>query len=234
MRKSFKLTACSLFGIFWLCGLLAACGEDTPRPEVSSTSPPITSSTPGAAITTQLATPVPATVAPFTPTPVPTATPLPPTVTPVATIAPTIIVQKGPPVVGDLPAPPQARKLNLTLDMLQRLQKRLGGKPAATDLSGLAVGAYATTDQPVDTLGYYRAVMSSDGWTETHKYNNLFGIYFEKGSQVAIVNATGIPDETTVDFLAGFIPDVKGQVKGGEVLVLLGQGPPAVFELLIK
>lgn len=118
--------------------------------------------------------------------------------------------------------------------MLQRLQKRLGGRPAATDLSGLAVGAYATTGQPVDVLDYYRAVMPQAGWTESRQYNNLFGIYFVKGDQVAIVNATGVPDDSTVNFLAGFIPEVRGQVKGGEVLVLLGQGPPSIFELLTK
>jgi hypothetical protein len=118
--------------------------------------------------------------------------------------------------------------------MLKSLQKRVGGKPAALDLSGLVIGAYAATGQPVDTLDYYRAVMRAKGWTESHAYNNLYGIYFEKGDQVAIVEVVGVPDETTITFLAGLVPEVKGQIQGGEVLVLLGQGPPSVFELLTK
>ena len=135
-------------------------------------------------------------------------------------------------MVGELPAPPQARKLNFTLDMIKGLQKRLGGKPAALDLTGLSIGAYAASGQPVDTFDYYRAVMRAKGWTESHAYNNLYGIYFEKGGQVAIVTAVGVPDDTTITFLAGIIPEVKGQIQGGEVLVLLGQGPAAVFELV--
>jgi hypothetical protein len=229
MNKCFKLTGFSLFLICWLASLLAACGEDTARSDVSPAPATLTVMA-TANLIPATATTIPFTATPQPPTPVPTATPLPPTPTPTATRPPV----KADPVVGALPAPPQGRKLNLTVAMLQRLQKKLSGKPATTDLSGLQVGAYATTGQPVDVLDYYRAVMTQEGWTETHRYNNLYGIYFEKGNQVAIVSATGIPDETTVDFLAGFIPEVKGQVKGGEVLVLLGQGDNSIFEILIK
>ena len=223
-----------------LVSVLAACGEST----ATNTAP---SSTPGATAT-PVVTPQPATA---TPLPVPTATPgvtTPPTSpTPKATAgvttppAPSPVptlnaadLQKAVPVVGELPAPPEARKLNFTLDMIKSLQKRLGGKPGALDLSGLVIGAYAVTGQPVDTLDYYRAVMRAKGWTESRAYNNLYGIYFEKGDQVAIVTAVGVPDETTVTFLAGLVRDVRGQIQGGEVRVLLGQGPPAVFESLTK
>ncbi len=232
MSKLFKLPGFSLLFICGLFSLLAACGEETPRPDASPTSSVSTA----AIIITKTATPVPATtVASFTatpppPTPVATATVL----TVASILAATISSPKAEAVVGDLPAPPQGRKLNLTLEMLQRVQKKLIGKPATTDLSGLTVGAYAATGQPVDAFDYYRVVMPAKGWTESHKYDNRFGIYFEKGRQVAIVSAIGIPDDTTVVFLAGFIPEVRGQVKGGEVLVLLGQGPLEAFEMLIK
>jgi hypothetical protein len=225
VSKLFKLTGFSLFLICWLASVLAACGEDTARPAVSPAPTTLTVKA-TASLIPATATTIPFTATPLPSTPVPTATPLSPT--------PTLVPAKADPVVGALPAPPQGRKLNLTVAMLQRLQKKLSGKPATTDLSGLQVGAYATTGQPVDVLDYYRAVMPPEGWAETHRYNNLYGIYFEKGNQIAIVSATGIPDETTVDFLAGFIPEVKGQVKGGEVLVLLGQGDNSIFEILIK
>ncbi len=230
MSKLFKLTGFSLLLICWLAGVLAACGEETARPDVSPASSTVSDGigTAGVSLTVPTATARSFTVTatPLPPAPVPTPTPLPPT----STLAPV----KADPVVGDLPAPPQGRKLNLTLDMLQRLQKKLSGKPATTDLSSLKVGAYAVTGQPVDALDYYRAAMTSQGWTETHRYDNRYGIYFEKGNQVAIVSAFGIPDDTTVAFLAGFIPEVKGQLKGGEVLVLLGQGDNSIFEMLIK
>lgn len=229
MSKSFKLPGFSLFFIFGLASLLAACGEDTARPDVSP-SPNALTVKATASLIPATATTIPFTATPVPPTPVPTATHQPPT----PSLAATPGLIKADPVVGDLPAPAQGRKLNLTLDMLQRLQKKLGGKPAATDLSGLKVGAYATTGQPADLLDYYRAAMTSEGWAETHRYNNLYGIYFEKGNQIAIVSAIAIPDDSTVDFLAGFIPEVKGQVKGGEVLVLLGQGENSIFELLTK
>jgi hypothetical protein len=238
VSKFFKrggFTFCFIF----LVSVLAACGEPTPAPQASpsAAAPPVNP-------TTQTAL-LPATTAPATVTPAPATTS--PTATLVATptvmATPTVAavpttgdadLQKAVPVVGDLPAPPDARKLNFTIDMLKSLQKRLGGKPGALDLTGLTIGAYAAIGQPVDTFDYYRAVLRAKGWTETHAYNNLYGIYFEKGGQVAIVTAVGVPDDTTVTFLAGFIPEVKGQIQGGEVLVLLGQGPPAVFQILRK
>lgn len=215
MIKSYKLSGFSLACIILLLltVLLAACGEETPTSDTSVTPTPTV--------------PVPTATVTAAPTPTPTPTPEP-------TRAAVTVPANTTPVVGDLPVPAQSRKLNLTLDMLQRLQKRLGGQPAATDLSSLAVGAYAMNGQPVDALDFYRAVMPAKGWTETHRYDNRFGIYFEKGDRVAIASAVGIPDESTVTFLAGFIPEVKGQVKGGEVLVLLGQGDSSVFELLKK
>ena len=222
---------------FWCCilllSILAACGEDTPSPQASP-SPAANAINP-----TAQAALLPATTAPATATPAPTTAS--PTATPSAT--PTVgatstqsyaELQKAVPVVGELPAPPEARKLNFTIDMLKSLQKRLGGKPGSLDLSGLTVGAYAANGQPVDTFDYYRAVMRAKGWTETHAYNNLYGIYFEKGGQVAIVTAFGVPDDSTITFLAGFIPEVKGQIHSGEVLVLLGQGSPSAFQLLTK
>lgn len=231
MSKVFKViafTVCMTVQVL----LLAACGEPTSTPAPSPT--PASTATPGVTASPATATPLPVPTAtptvPATPTPAVTSTLAP---APVPTLSEAEL-QRAVPVVGELPAPPGARKLNFTLDMLKNLQKRLGGKPAALDLSGLVIGAYAATGQPVDTLDYYRAVMGAKGWTETHAYNNLYGIYFEKGDQVAIVTAIGVPDETTITFLAGLVPEVKGQIQGGEVLVLLGQGPPEVFQLVTK
>jgi hypothetical protein len=237
VSKFFKRVVISICFVL-LVSALAACGENTPAPQTSP-SPVATAVNPTTSVAVLPTTaPASATPLPFTATPVPTTAA--PTATPAAT--PTVAVttisdadlQKAVPAVGELPAPPDARKLNFTIDMLKALQKRLGGKPGALDLSGLTIGAYAAPGQPVDTLDYYRAVMRAKGWAETHAYNNLYGIYFEKSGQVAIVTTVGIPDDTTITFLAGFIPEVKGQINSGEVLVLLGQGPPSVFQLLTK
>lgn len=238
MSNFFKRTVITFCFVF-LVSALAACGESTPAPQVSPSPAAVANNpTPSASLLPTTA-PATATSLPFTSTPVlttaaPTATPA---STPTVAATPTLSeadLQKAISVVGELPAPPDARKLNFTINMLKALQKRLGGKPGALDLSGLTIGAYAATGQPVDTLDYYRAVMRAKGWTETHAYNNLYGIYFEKGGQVAIVTAVGVPDDTTITSLAEFIPEVKGQIQGGEVLVLLGQGPPSVFQILTK
>lgn len=233
MNKFFKRFGYSL-GVLLLVSVLVACGEDTPTsPQATATStsqatPLLATAAPATATT------APFTAAPFTAAPTPTvaatATSIPVPVTTISDAA----LQNLAPVVGELPAPPAARKLNFTLDMLKNLQKRLGGRPAALDLSGLRVGAYAATGQPADTFDFYRAVMRAKGWTESHAYNNLYGIYFEKEGQVALVTAVGVPDDTTLAFLAGFVPEVRGQLKSGEVLVLLGQGPESVFEIVKK
>ena len=118
--------------------------------------------------------------------------------------------------------------------MLQKAQKRLGGRYAEADLSTLKVAAYASSAAPADVLDYYRRAMMAKGWTESHAYDNRLAIYFEKGPQIAAINATGVPDEATVNLLAMFAPDVKGQVKGGDTLIVLAQGPVATFEILKK
>ena len=176
--------------------------------------------------------------------PLPTATPLPrPTVTPssvppsptaqVATTA-AMVISPEPPVAGDLPAPLNSRKLNLSPGVLQRLQKQIGGRYAVADTGVLATAVYASPDFPADLFDYYRSAMKAKGWTESQAYDNRFGIYFVKGSQVAAVGAVAIPDDSTVAFLAGFVPELKGQLQGGESLVALAQGPSRSFEAVLK
>lgn len=187
------------------------------------------------AVPTFVDTPTAIVVPSITPTAIKGATP-----TLLAKMTPTII--KATPTVkvasapakntADIVAPPGARQLNLTVAMLQKVQKRLGGSFLNTDLSALEVGAYANEAQPIDVFDFYRQEMTAKGWVESKKYNNRFGIYFTKGSQVAAIGAVGVPDDSTVAFLAGFIPEVKGQIKGGETLILVGQGPAKAFEIL--
>ena len=227
----FKVSSALLLTVVGgLAVLLAACGNDNPNTIVSPSSTSAPTTTPNVNIAVPTAIPVPS----FTPTPLPG---IAPTNTPEPVASPTqdTIPTAGPPVVGDLPAPPDApRKLNFTVSMLQKVGKVLGGAYAQTDFQSLTVGSYASADQPVDVLDFYRQAMQAKGWEETHDYDNKFGIYFIKGDQVAAVNATGIPDDQTVNFLATFVPQIKGQIKGGETLVLLGEGPAATFEVLKK
>jgi hypothetical protein len=230
--------------IFLLVGLLlAGCGEEnTPVPTFTPVPP---SATP-APTSTPLPTVTPIPTA--TPTPVPTATPIPtPTFTPRPTLTPTPAatatpqptltpsVVKLPPVVGELPAPKDARKLNLTVQILERARNRLAPQIKA-DLKTLQVGAYSVKDtqQPADVFDFYRQQMKANGWTETRDYDNRVGIYFTKGSQIAVVGAIGVPDTATVLFLATLAPEVLGQVRSRETLIILGQGPATTFESLKK
>jgi hypothetical protein len=137
-------------------------------------------------------------------------------------------------VAGELPAPVNARKLNLSPGVLQRLQKQIGGRYAAADTGSLATAVYACPAFPADIFDYYRAVMKAKGWTESQAYDNRFGVYFVKGSQVAAVGAIAIPDDATVTFLAGFVSEIKGQLQAGESLVALAQGPARSFEAVLK
>lgn len=171
--------------------------------------------------------------------PTPTATPALPTVPPTATLAPTPRPTATPALtplapVGELPAPANARRLNLTIAILQRA-KNIVAPNLQVDLTRLQVGAFAAdgaTNQPVDIFDFYRQVMPAQGWVESKAYDKRFGIYFTKGSQVAAIGAIGVPDEQTVLFLATFAPEVRKEIQGGEILILLGQGPAATFEAL--
>ncbi len=196
----------------WLVWLLSACGSEAATPVV----------TPVQTVQLEL----------------PTAMPVPPTPTvlqvPTATARPDPVPTAGPAVAGVLSAPPESRRLDFSLATLQRIQQKLAGRFARVDLTTLAVAGYAGQQLPVDIFTFYRVNLQARGWQETHDYDNRFGIYFTKADQVAAINATAIPDDLTVNFLAGFVPSVKGQIKGGETLILLGQGPAATFEVLKK
>lgn len=216
-------------------GLVAACGSE------NSSSPATATATTRAnradqAVTTGQAT---VTVEPLpssTPLPLPTVTPSPVPPSPTVRVATTaaMVISPGPPVAGDLPAPVNARKLNLSPGVLQRLQKQIGGRYAAADTGALATAVYASPDFPADIFDYYRAAMKAKGWTESQAYDNRFGVYFVKGTQVAAVGAIAIPDDSTVTFLAGFVPEIKGQLQAGESLVALAQGPARSFEAVLK
>ncbi len=216
----FSLQPSSLILIF-----LLACGEEARPTAGGQLAPSVAPASGRSAIYTL---PVEAT---FAPTVIPTVTPVPATpVPPTATPRPKV----GPAVAGELPAPLEARKLNLTVGMLQKLQKRLGGRYASVDLNTLSVAAYASPEMPADLFDYYRAALKDKGWTESRAYDNRFGVYFVKGAQVAAVGIVGVPDSLTLGFLAGFVPEVRGQVQAGESLLVLGQGPAKTFEVLKK
>lgn len=196
--------------------LLAACGESTVTPSPTAlpptpTLPPSTSTPlpPPTAIATATATPVA-----IAPTPKPTAGPL--------------------KTVGDLPPPEQARALSFSLETVQKAKNRLAPN-LKVDFSKLQLGAFALeaeNRQPADIFDFYRQTMSNKGWKESTVYDKRLGIYFVKDGQVAVVAATGVPDEQTVIFLATLVPEMRGQLKGSEILVLLGQGSQEVFEVL--
>jgi hypothetical protein len=201
--------------------MLGACGEEN-RPTATSVAtlaglPESDMSSPAVMTATSTLVAPTATLAMVSPTNTPAPTP-----------------KAGPAVIGDLPAPLNARKLDLSLNNLQQAQKLLGGKYRAVDLSSLKVAAYASPEMPADVFDYYRAVMKSKGWTESQAYDRRVGIYFVKGSEVAAVGAIGVPDDLTVNFLAGFVPQVKGQVAAGESLVGLAQGPASIFQVVMR
>ncbi|HEX2910325.1 MAG TPA: FHA domain-containing protein [Chloroflexia bacterium] len=131
--------------------------------------------------------------------------------------------------VGDLPAPKNATKLDLSIADFDRVQTAFGNASTKKDLSNAQAGAYSTKDSPSSVISYYRDEMKKKGWTEAADKTSSTNIRFNKGNLSAEAFAETVTAQSDIDALVQVFPTFKDKLKPGDTLIILAQGPSDLF-----
>jgi hypothetical protein len=124
---------------------------------------------------------------------------------------------------GDLPAPRNSTKLDLSVADLAKL-------PGNSNLNtnGIKVAAYKTKETPQDLVNFYKNELVNKGWREGNNTQVAAGVgslLLTKDSQSAQVVALTLTSQQQIDALATSIPPLKDKLQAGDTLVLVAQGP---------
>jgi pSer/pThr/pTyr-binding forkhead associated (FHA) protein len=118
--------------------------------------------------------------------------------------------------VGELPAPPNGTKVELSANEL----KNLPG--VGSSLDKVKFSAFKSTDNSSSVYSFYKTEMGKKGWTVLEE--NPTAMALAKGDQAAGIVAFTLPDTTSLNQIIQAFPSLKDKIKTGETLVLLFTG----------
>ncbi len=133
------------------------------------------------------------------------------------------VVFAGGGAVGDLPAPKNSTKLDVSVTDLAKASTTT--VPAGVDINKYKFGVYSTTEKPDAVINFYKDEMKKKGWTEEAGTSGGGSITFVKGDQTASVFSGALDSQLAIDGLSKALPALKDKFKVGDTFVLNGQGP---------
>ncbi len=138
-----------------------------------------------------------------------------------------LVINKGGATVGgDIPAPQNATKLDISPQDIAKLSPTTN----QADISKVNYGFYASTDTPEQIAAFYRTEMKNRGWTEDTKQSDASGVLFNKGDTTAGVALLPVKSQAEIDAYAAAFPSTKDKIKAGQTMVVVASGPASVFK----
>ena len=127
--------------------------------------------------------------------------------------------------VSNLPLPNGVTRLDFSVTDLQKIN----AVSTTTNLTGVQVGAYATSQTSSEVVSFYQTWLTMQGWTKDTSRGQANLLYFAKGNLVSSIIALTVPSQSAADTLSNVVPAFRGKFKPGDTLLILAQGPTAAF-----
>lgn len=131
--------------------------------------------------------------------------------------------------VGDVPAPPNSTKLDISASDIAKLNTA-NPELSQADINKLSYGFYASTDSASTILSFYQTEMKNRGWTQDTTVSDTTGSQFKKGDQSAGIVILPITSDAQITGLTAALPAVKDKIKVGQTLVIAASGPSNLFK----